>query len=134
MTETKRPYGAGLTPMARGRKKLAPRYAEEAPARRNPVAESALCLAIRHQVLVELRHGDDFQPRAFAPYVVYRTSKRVVCAFGMQVSPSVPSERSDPHNLEVGMIRQVELTSTHFDPDPNFDLSSARYRDRICPA
>ena len=134
MTETKRSYGAGLTPMAKGRKKLAPRYTEEAPASRNPVAESALCLAIRSQVLVELRHGDDFQPRAFAPYVVYRTSKGAVCVFGMQVDPSAPSERSDPDNLEVGMIRQVDLTSIHFDPDPKFDLSSARYRDRLCPA
>jgi hypothetical protein len=134
MTEAKRPYGAGLTPMARGRKKLAPRYTDESPAPRNPVAESALCLAIRNQVLVELRHGDDFQPRTFAPYVVYWTSKGAVCVFGMQVNPSTPSDRADTHNLEVGRIRQVDITPTHFEPDPTFDLSSARYRDRLCPS
>ncbi len=51
----------------------------------------------------------------------------------MQVNASTPNSRNDPHNFEVGKIRHINLTATHFDRDPRFDLSNARYRDRICP-
>lgn len=95
--------------------------------------EQTLCNAIRNGVLVELTYEDDFQSRAYAPYVVYRTSTGKICVFGMQVNPSAPNNRDDPHNFEVGKIKRVNLTATQFQRDPRFDLSSARYRDRICP-
>lgn len=87
----------------------------------------------RFSVLIELTYEVDLHSRAFAPCVVYRTSTGKVCVFGMQVNPSNPHGRDDPHNFEVGKVRNVILTTRKFERDPNFDLSSARYRDRICP-
>ncbi len=107
--------------------------AKSQPAPRNPVIEQGLCSAIRNGVLVELTYEDDFHSRAFAPYVVYRTSAGKVCVFGMQVNASHPNGRDDPRNFEVGKVRSVNLTTSKFERDPRFDLSSAKYRDRICP-
>lgn len=115
----------------RQRSSIAP--PKDQPAPRNPVIEQALCSAIRNGVLAELLYEDDVHSRSFAPYVVYRTSTGKVCVFGMQVNPSSPSSRNDPHIFEVGRIRHVNLTTTHFNRDARFDLSNARYRDRICP-
>ncbi|MDP3673769.1 MAG: WYL domain-containing protein [Novosphingobium sp.] len=101
---------------------------------RNPTLEQELCRAIEHRVLVDLRYDDDLQARTFAPYVVYRTSNGKVCVFGMQIPDRAgPSDRTDPHNFEVGRIRDVSLLATRFERDPHFDLSNARYRNRVCP-
>lgn len=83
--------------------------------------------------MVELTYEDDFHARSFAPYVVYRTTKGKICVFGMQVNSSMPNDRTDPHNFEVGKISRVNLTATKFERDPRFDLHNGRYRDRICP-
>ena len=96
--------------------------------------EHHLCQAIERGVLVDLRYDDDVRARTFAPYVVYPTSTGKVCVFGMQIAdPADASDRSDPHNFEVGRIRDVALSATRFERDPHFDLSSARYRNRVCP-
>lgn len=107
--------------------------AKDQPAHRNTATEQALCSAVRHGMLVELTYEDDFHSRAFAPYVVFQTSTGKVCVFGMQVNPSTPNNCDDPRNFEAGKISQVNLTTTKFQGNPRFDLSNARYRNRICP-
>lgn len=104
------------------------------PAARNAAWEGTLCTAIRNDVLVELWYENDAFARSFAPYVVYRTGTGKVCVFGMQVAnTAAPDDRNDPHNFEVGKIQGLILTATRFQCDPFFDLSQAKYRDRICP-
>lgn len=100
---------------------------------RNPVMEQHFCQAIRNRVLVELRYEDDMHTRLFAPYVVYRTSKGKLCAFGMQVRASNPSDRTDPHNFDLAKVGSINLTTTHFEVDPRFSLTKPQYRNRICP-
>ena len=100
---------------------------------RNQVMEQHFCQAIRNRVLVELRYQDDHHVRAFAPYVVYRTTANKICAFGMQVNLCTPNDRTDPHNFDLDKIRSVTLTTVDFDIDLGFDISKVRYRNRICP-
>jgi hypothetical protein len=119
----------GLRGFGNPKKPAAPK---EPPAPRNHDAESQLCIAIRNGVLVSFTY--DGERRYYAPYVVYYTSTGKVCAFGMQVGNLLaPSDRTDPHNFEVGKIRSIQLTTYEFQTDPSFDLSQARYRRRICP-
>jgi len=121
--------------MARGTSPFGspPKKASEPPAPRNIAFETTLCNAIRNGVLVELRYEDDAFARAYAPYVVYRTATGKYCAFGMQVNKTNPNDRNDPHNFEVGKMRSVTLTTTKFTRDPRFNLSDAKYRNRVCP-
>lgn len=130
------PFGAWPRP-ARPKKPpnpFAPAKKVERPAPRNAAWEGSLCTAIRNAVLVELRYENDAFARSFAPYVVYRTGNGKVCVFGMQIgNTAAPNDRSDPHNFEVGKIRALNLTGTKFQRDPQFNLSQAKYRNRICP-
>ena len=104
------------------------------PAPRNMAFEGTLCTAIRNHVLVTLKHDDDVAGRTFAPYVINKTTKGKIVVFGMQIdNASIPSQRDNPHNFEIGKLRNVELTTVKFTVDPVFNIHDPRYRNRICP-
>lgn len=101
----------------------------ERPAPRRHDYERLLCEAIQKSIHVTLRYDDDIAERTFRPFVVYRTSKKKICVFGIQVEAISTS----PHNFEVGKMRSLSLTDSPFQRDPQFNVNQARYRDRLCP-
>ncbi len=87
-----------------------------------------LRLAITNNFLVELNYGRQKFARLFAPHLIYRRAGGDVMVAGLEMLVS-PVRRQ----LELGQIRSVLLTSTCFGKDPELDLASAEYCDRIFP-
>lgn len=134
MAKPSNPFGTWPPKAKKARNPFAPAKAADTPAPRNAAWEGTICTAIRNGVLVEVHYDDDAFARSFAPYVVYPTGKGKMCVFGMQVgNAGAPNDRSDPHVFEVGKIKSLNLTGTKFQRDPQFNLSQAKYRGRICP-
>lgn len=101
---------------------------------RNYQAEKALCAAIKQRVLVRVRYKDDLQARLFAPYAVYEATTGKFLVMGTQISnPADPLHNYEPRNLEVGLIKGIEATSTPFTLDPRFNPNDDMYeRGFLC--
>jgi hypothetical protein len=101
---------------------------EDQPAPRRYDFERALCEAIRSKRQVTLRYDDDIQARTFDPHVVY-TPKDKVLVEGHEVrDPNHPLEPPGWHRFEIGQIRDLRVTDTHFTISPGFKPADVRYR------
>ena len=101
---------------------------EDLPARRKPEFENMLCEAISKRVQVELCYERELITRCFEPYGVYKSTRDKILVAGTQIdNPNKPRDRFKPHNLEVGKISRLTLTSTVFTPDHRFDPTDSRY-------
>jgi hypothetical protein len=105
---------------------------DDPPAQRRPEIEGALCEAIAKLLLVEFRYKDDMAFRLFAPYAVYHSPKDKVLVTGTQIdNPGDPLDRYVPRNFEVGLIRDLNVTSTNFQPDPRFNRFDPKFEHGV---
>lgn len=104
------------------------------PAPRRFDLEGELCDAISKRMRVLIWYEDDVSEREFEPAAVYWTETGRVCVSGVQVRNGAdPTEKSRPHNFEVGLIRTLAVTKTGFVPDPRFDRNNPKYtRGILC--
>ena len=92
------------------------------PAARNHGFEHSLADATRRQVAVKiLCKGDEFY-RTFEPHILFTGQARQVFVGGIQTEdPAQPGEANSWQAIEVGRLRDVELTDRRFRVDPRFD-------------
>jgi hypothetical protein len=107
---------------------------EAPPAPRKMALESQLCDAIADRVCVLICYEQEAFEREYEPAAVYWSERGRVLVSGVQVrNGGNPTEKSRPHNFEVGLIRSLTVTKIKFVPDPRFDRRNPKYaRGIIC--
>ncbi len=101
---------------------------EDQPVPRRLDLEAELCRAIKDKRQVELWFEDDRLPRLYDPYGVFTSTKNKVLVTGTQVRDgNDPVKPSEPRFFEVGNIRSLRITDSHFAVDRRFDRFDARY-------
>lgn len=94
--------------------------------------QEALCDAIAGCNIVEIRYGDDFQFRTFAPHIVYASSKDKTLVGGTQINnPAEPLERNEPRNFDLEKIQAVNVTANTFTPHRLFSHLDKRYQHGV---
>ncbi|HMM19871.1 MAG TPA: hypothetical protein PKA10_03955 [Selenomonadales bacterium] len=92
-----------------------------------------ICAAIRKQLLVTLRYGDDKLDRSFHPYHLYVASTDNTLVSGLQVSnPNKPAGNGIYHTFNVHLIRSIALTGQSFSPRPDLAAIPQNYKRLIC--
>ena len=102
------------------------------PAARNHGFEHALADAARRQMAVKiLCKGDEFY-RTFEPHILFTGQARQVFVGGNQTEdPAQPGEVNQWTAIEVGRLRDVQVTDRPFKVDSRFDRSDPQYSQGV---
>lgn len=117
------------TPGTLGRKSVTK---EELPAMRRRDLEATLCDAIRKKLVVRLRYKTEMNWRTYEPHAVFCSSTGKINVSGTQTKDqALPNCQPEPRFFEVGLIKQIEVTMDHFEPDYRFNSFSKEYASGV---
>lgn len=104
---------------------------QKPPAPRRYDYENMLCAAIKDRLIVEVQYDGDMYRRRYEPHIVYRSATAKILSYGIVLADANFGQELGPHNFEVGLIRDLRLTTDHFQPPPIFDRSRDAYKGGI---